>query len=74
MENITPDTRKHVNYSTYMKAPERQYSIAHWFKMRKMACGDATLEQRKAAKLLQTTKDDQAIEFLECMTHKSNWK
>lgn len=39
-----------------------------------MACGNARLELRKAVKLSQAKKDDQGIDFLECVPHKGNWK
>ena len=73
-ESLMPYTRKHLNNTTYMKAPESLYNIAYCFKTRKMACGNASLELRKAVKLSQATKDEQAIDFLECVPHKANWK
>lgn len=58
----------------YMKAPESLYSIVDWFQRRKMACHSARLELRKAVKLLQTTKVNQTIDFLERMPPKGNWE
>lgn len=71
-ESVTPDARKHLDNTTYVKAPESLYSTAYCFKTRKMACGNARLELRKAVKLSQATKDAQAIDFLERVPRKGS--
>lgn len=73
-ESVTPDARKHPDNTTYVKAPESLYSTTYCFKTRKMACGNARLELRKAVKLSQATKDAQAIDFLERVPRKGSWK